>query len=79
MRILVTFGNNPYSNKFKCSHCRSKFSKGGLLLEVDYRNTIVRVPICPACVKEHTYFEGALDLSKPDKAHRIKAGWGKVF
>jgi len=71
MRIRVKFGKNPYSNRFTCSHCRRTFESGGLFMRIEYRESIVDMPICPACVEETALFEGCIDLDHHHAAHPI--------
>ena len=71
MRIRVKFGKNPYSNRFTCSHCGRTFDSGGFFMRIEYRGSIVDIPLCSACVEETSFFEGMIDLSDHHAAHPI--------
>jgi len=72
MRIRVKFGENPYSNRFTCSHCGRAFESGGFFMRIECCEKIVDIPVCCACVEETAFFEGMVDLSDHHAAHPIE-------
>ncbi|MFC1474804.1 hypothetical protein ACFLQK_02055 [bacterium] len=71
MKIRLKFGKNPYSNRFTCSFCGNEFESGGFFLRIEYRGSIVDIPICPQCYDSGTLYEGMIDLTAHNAAHPI--------
>ena len=62
MRIRLKFGKNPYSNEFTCSHCGSRFNKGGFFTRIEYAGNVIDIPVCGECFEKGDLLEGMIDL-----------------
>ena len=71
VKVRVKFGKNPYSNRFSCSRCGSKFDSGGFFLRIEHYGTVVDIPICKRCYEADAFYEGIIDLTAHYEAHPI--------
>lgn len=69
--IRVKFGKNPYSQTFKCGHCRDEFEKSGFFLRLEYDGKVIDIPICERCFESGDMVEGMIDLTKHSMSHPI--------